>query len=80
MRLIPKPKSTLGSIVELAVIIAIALGLALLIQAFIVKPYRIPSGSMEPTLAVGQRVLGNVHMVCALDAHRGRGLGPIPVS
>ena len=27
------------------------------IQAFVVKPYRIPSGSMEPTLAVGQRVL-----------------------
>ena len=59
MRLIPKPKSTLGSIVELAVIIVIALGLALAIQAWIVKPYRIPSGSMEPTLAVGQRVLVN---------------------
>lgn len=40
-------------------IIAIALGLALAIQAFIVKPYRIPSGSMEPTLAIGQRVLVN---------------------
>ena len=30
---------------------------AWLIQAFVVKPYRIPSGSMEPTLAIGQRVL-----------------------
>ena len=59
MRLVPKPKSTLGSLVELVVIIAIALGLALAIQAWIVKPYRIPSGSMEPTLAVGQRVLVN---------------------
>jgi len=56
-KLIPKPHTTLGSIVELVVIIVIALGLALLIQAFIVKPYRIPSGSMEPTLTVGQRVL-----------------------
>jgi signal peptidase I len=46
-----------SSIVELIVIVVIALGLALGIQAFIVKPYRIPSGSMEPTLAVGQRVL-----------------------
>jgi signal peptidase I len=27
------------------------------IKAFIVKPYRIPSGSMEPTLAIGQRVI-----------------------
>jgi signal peptidase I len=52
-----KSKSTLGAIVELVVIIAIALGLALAIQAWIVKPYKIPSGSMEPTLAVGQRVL-----------------------
>ncbi len=40
-------------------IVAVALGLALGIEAFIVKPYRIPSGSMEPTLDVGQRVLVN---------------------
>jgi signal peptidase I len=33
------------------------LGLALLITGFVVKPYVIPSGSMEPTLAIGQRVL-----------------------
>lgn len=52
-------KSTTNSIVELVVIIAVALLLALGIQAFIVKPYRIPSGSMEPTLKVGQRVLVN---------------------
>lgn len=52
-----RSRSTVGSLVELVVIIAIALGLALGIQAFIIKPYRIPSGSMEPTLEVGQRVL-----------------------
>ena len=52
-----RAKSRTGSLVELVVIIAVALGLALLIQAFIVKPYKIPSGSMEPTLKVGQRVL-----------------------
>jgi signal peptidase I len=39
--------------------VAVAVGLALLIQAFIVKPYRIPSGSMEPTLDIGQRILAN---------------------
>jgi signal peptidase I len=50
-------KSLKSSIIELVVIVLVALGLALGIQAFIVKPYRIPSGSMEPTLAVGQRVL-----------------------
>jgi signal peptidase I len=39
--------------------VALALGLALGIQAFIVKPYQIPSESMEPTLDVNQRVLVN---------------------
>jgi signal peptidase I len=46
-----------NSFVELVLIVAVALGLALGIQAFLVKPYRIPSESMEPTLDVGQRVL-----------------------
>jgi signal peptidase I len=46
-----------GSLRELVVIVVVALGLALLIQAFLVKPYRIPSESMEPTLDIGQRVL-----------------------
>jgi signal peptidase I len=53
----PASKSTVASLVELALIIAVAVGLALAIQAFIVKPYKIPSGSMEPTLQIGQRVL-----------------------
>lgn len=38
---------------------ALALGLALAIQAWLIKPYQIPSQSMEPTLDVGQRVLVN---------------------
>jgi signal peptidase I len=33
--------------------------LALAIQAWLIKPYQIPSESMEPTLDVGQRVLVN---------------------
>jgi signal peptidase I len=55
---VTKPrKSLVGSVVELVLIVAAALALALAIQAFIVKPYRIPSGSMLPTLHVNQRVL-----------------------
>ncbi|HEY3187647.1 MAG TPA: S26 family signal peptidase, partial [Solirubrobacteraceae bacterium] len=54
-----KKRSGAGSLIELVVIVATALGLALGIQAFLIKPYRIPSESMEPTLDVGQRVLVN---------------------
>ena len=46
-----------GSLIELVTIVAVALGLALGIQAFLVKPFRIPSESMVPTLQIGQRVL-----------------------
>jgi signal peptidase I len=52
-------KSAATQLLELVVIVATALGLAFGIQAFLVKPYRIPSGSMEPTLKIGQRVLVN---------------------
>ena len=48
-----------NSPLELILIVAVALGLALAIQAFLVKPYRIPSESMVPTLQIGQRVLVN---------------------
>ena len=52
-----KEKAGHNSLVELVIIVAVALGLALGIQAFLVKPFRIPSESMVPTLEVGQRVL-----------------------
>jgi signal peptidase I len=52
-----RSKSARSSVIELVVIVAIAVGLAVAIQAFLVKPYKIPSGSMEPTLMPGQRVL-----------------------
>ncbi len=52
-----KRPGTRGSLIELVLIVAVALGLALGIQAFLVKPFRIPSASMVPTLEVGERVL-----------------------
>ena len=52
-------RSGVKSVIELLLTVAIAIALALLIQAFVVKPYRIPSGSMEPTLHINQRVLAN---------------------
>jgi signal peptidase I len=56
---VKRQRSGVGSIVELVVIVVVALALALALEAFVVKPYKIPSGSMEPTLEVGQRVLVN---------------------
>jgi signal peptidase I len=44
---------------ELPVLIALALGIALLIKAFLVQAFYIPSASMEPTLTQGDRVLVN---------------------
>jgi signal peptidase I len=45
------------TIVEYVVLAVVAVAVALLIQAFLVKPYRIPSASMENTLLIGDRVL-----------------------
>ena len=56
---VPRPKSGVGALVELVAIVLLAIGLALLIQAYAIKPYQIPSPSMVPTLDVGQRVLVN---------------------
>jgi signal peptidase I len=49
----------MSSLAELVLTVVVAVALALLIQRFVVKPYRIPTPSMVPTLAVGQRVLAN---------------------
>ena len=58
----------LRSLFELVLTVVVAVGLALLIQAFLVKPYRVPSGSMQPTLAINQRIL-----VYRMDTHPGIG-------
>lgn len=49
--------SLLGSLLEVVFIVGAAFILALLIQQFVVKPFYIPSESMEPTLERGDRVL-----------------------
>ena len=56
---VKKRSSASGSLLELVLIVVVALGLALGIQAFLIKPYKIPSESMVPTLEIGQRVLVN---------------------
>jgi signal peptidase I len=46
-----------GTVLEVVVTIGAALLLAFLVQQFLVKPFKIPSGSMENTLRCGDRVL-----------------------
>jgi signal peptidase I len=55
----PRDRKRISGLVELVVTVAVAVGAAFLIQAFLVKPYRIPSTSMVPTLEKGQRILVN---------------------
>jgi len=53
-----KKKGSAGrTLLEYVVLAIVAVAVALLIQAFLVKPYRIPSESMENTLLIGDRVL-----------------------
>lgn len=49
--------SFFGSVLEVVLIVGAAFVLALIIQQFVVKPFYIPSESMEDTLVKGDRVL-----------------------
>jgi len=44
---------------DLPVTIAVAIGIVLLVTTFVAKPFSIPSGSMENTLQIGDRILVN---------------------
>jgi len=54
-----KGRAGRSTLLDYAVIAVVAIGLALVIQAFLVKPYRIPTPSMVDTLEIGDRVLVN---------------------
>ncbi len=57
--------------VELPFLVALAVVLALLIKAFLLQAFSIPSGSMEQTLRIGDRVLVNKLVYDVRGIHRG---------
>jgi signal peptidase I len=70
----PAPRAKKRSwrgVVEWGIILAVAVAAALLLRAFVVQPYYIPSGSMEPTLQVGDKVLVNKLSYHLHPVHRG---------
>ena len=67
----PHRKPSGGFFRELPFLVVVALGLALLIKAFLVQAFFIPSGSMEQTLAVQDRVLVNKLVYDFRDIRRG---------
>jgi signal peptidase I len=54
-----KDRGVLAFLRELPVLILLAFALALVLKTFVVQAFFIPSGSMEPTLMPGDRVLVN---------------------
>lgn len=54
-----RKSNALRAIVEVVVIVAAAFVVAMLVQAFIVKPFTIHQVSMQPTLLEGDRILLN---------------------
>jgi signal peptidase I len=54
--MLPKPVRTA---LETVVTLIVALGIAWLGQAYVVKPYKVPTPSMVPTLEPGDRVLAD---------------------
>jgi len=72
------------TVAEYALIIAGAVVIALLVQAFAVKPFRIPTPSMADTVHAGDRVLVDRISYHFTDVKRGdvivfTGHGPIPL-
>jgi signal peptidase I len=55
---------------EVPILMAIALVLAILIKTFLIQIFYVPSGSMEPTLETGDRILVNKIVYDVRDVHR----------
>jgi signal peptidase I len=78
-------QSQYAAVAEVVVVVLLALGLTWLVQQYVVKSYRIPSGSMRPTVSEGDRVLAARFLSWFADPERGDvivfhppGVGDVP--
>lgn len=55
--MVPQQHSFVRSLLEWVVIFALVFVFFIFIRWFVVEPYRVPTGSMEPTIEVGDQVL-----------------------
>lgn len=64
-------KNSNSSLIEIVESVAIAVILAFVIRIFLFQPFYIPSGSMEPTLMIGDRILVNKFIYHFQEPKRG---------
>jgi len=67
----PPQKSRAAFWKELAILVGVAVLVAFLVRTFLVETFYIPSGSMEHTLNINDRVLVNKLVYVFRDPHRG---------
>jgi len=70
-RLRGRERSGIAAVTEWVLIVSAALAVALFIKAFVLQAFYIPSGSMERTLMISDRVLVNKLSYRMHDVHRG---------
>jgi signal peptidase I len=71
MSLLSPVPPRLRSTVELILTLAVAAGIAYLAQAFVVKPYVVPTASMVPTLEPNDRLIADRLTLDFRNPHRG---------
>lgn len=67
----PKKYSVGKAFRDIIIPLVIAFAVAMFVQATVAKPYKIPSGSMLPTIRLGDRVLANRVIYHFQDIQRG---------